>query len=92
MPALGPCSEARVRPGLVEYATQRRGFGIRDHADVGRLVQAEQPALAALLGRAPPRLLEDALIDACELAAVAHCVREGVGGIEHVLLELGRQP
>ena len=88
LPADGPRSEARVRPGFVEIAAQRLGIRVRDHGDVGGLLEREQPAVEPLLGGARARLLDDHRVDAGELGRIGDVVRPGVHRVEHVLLEL----
>ena len=45
----GPLIGGAGRPGLVEHAPQRFGLTVGHHGDVAGLIQAEQPALDALV-------------------------------------------
>ena len=78
-------------PGLVEIAPQGLRFGVRDDGDIGRLVEREQPALAARVMGAAARLRDEDVVQPGELRGVGDVPGPGVGRIEHVLLELRLQ-
>ncbi len=82
--ARGPC--------LVEAAAQRCARGVGDDGNVRGLLEPEHPALPAVFLGARARLLDHHGVEAIELRGVGGVVRERVGRIEHVLLELRGEP
>ncbi len=79
------------RPGFIEGAPQRFGFGIGHHGNIGGLIERQQPALEALLVTAAARLLDETRVQAAQLGGIGDVIAPAVGGIEHVLFELRLQ-
>ena len=77
--------------GAVHGLAQLAVVGVLHHRNVGGRVQRELPALLALLLRRGPRREPRVFGNAGEVRFIRNVLREGVGGVQQVFLELRRQ-